>query len=1043
MKPTIRLFIIAILFGLPVNLYGQSSETPLQKILALPPHVERTFQNFSVLGGDWKIEDAHTVAVAADAGPKLVCSLEPFTNLTAGEVSVEILFPETKPGGYQNAGILLKVREAGVGADNFIGYEIAPSLESQHINLGLHRHNYQLLATSSCTIPAGEWITLHVLFDETSFEIHLDGKFIGKYDVHDVPNSAGVRSGGIALRPWQCAVKYRNLKIKNAEGQWGTVSFEKAPLTEEEQNWQPALSTEHLPPILFLTRHPLSRPYSVGNDIWMAQPTAPGCAIKVMYPSEPERGIQTIISDPNGSIYDMNLSADAQTIYFSYRRQDEQYWHLYQIGTDGSKPWRLTGGDFHDVSPCETPDGDLVFVSTRRFGYTVCQPGPSSNLHRLQNFGRWKTSTISCVSMNTLSDMSPQMMRDGRVLFTRWEYVDRDLTFRQSLWTQNPDGTGYQLFFGNTIRDVGTFWQARQLPNRNDALVATFAPHHGYPHGMIGLIDRSAGIEGEKGKGFTYITKDIESIQDHDTPWGYRDPFPLTDELFLCSYGSGKGYYQDGKKRFGIYLLHKSGQKRLLFEDEEQSCFFPMPLVPATPAAVMVDKIQRQTPPDKLADINDKSLTGTVVLMDVNEGLQGLVERGTISSLRIMEQVRKTEELVERAYDQSPVMSYATYYAKRDWGTVPLESDGSAHFTVPALREIYLQALDSAGREVFRMTSAFQVMPGEQISCVGCHENRDAAPTAPNRVPIAAKKLPYQPKSPDWLIHRERLNEFPDAQVFDYPTVVQPVLDKYCVECHNGKHADGGYDLTGDKTRYFSMSYDNLLGTSRSYRQHDMTTGKMLPEEAAKGKPLVHFFWLLQTPTSVNEPYITGSHASRLTELIESDHGGVTMPLEDRQKIYYWIDANVPYYGTYAHAKPEPQVRGRRDRFADPVSGKLSRWAGQFLEVYQRRCADCHEGFREWEQAEWTGRYAWVNLSEPAQSAALTAHSPSELGGRNIAAVKGGKRTPAELPEQLLFLDAKDSDYQTMLKAIEEGKQIMLENPEADMPGFRHARAEP
>ena len=90
------------------------------------------------------------------------------------------------------------------------------------------------------------------------------------------------------------------------------------------------------------------------------------------------------------------------------------------------------------------------------------QPGPASNLHRMNADG----SNIRCVSMNTLADFSPQMLPDGRVLFTRWEYVDRDLTFRQSLWTQNPDGTGYQLFFGNTIRDVGTFWQARPLPVR-------------------------------------------------------------------------------------------------------------------------------------------------------------------------------------------------------------------------------------------------------------------------------------------------------------------------------------------------------------------------------------------------------------------------------------------------------------------------------------------------------------------------------------------------------------------------------------------------
>ena len=165
------------------------------------------------------------------------------------------------------------------------------------------------------------------------------------------------------------------------------------------------------------------------------------------------------------------------------------------------------------------------------------------------------------------------------------------------------------------------------------------------------------------------------------------------------------------------------------------------------------------------------------------------------------------------------------------------------------------------------------------------------------------------------------------------------------------------------------------------------------------------------------------------------------MPLEDRQILYYWMDANVPYYGTYAHARP--QSAGRRDRFVEPTSRRLSPWTERFLEVYQRRCADCHGAFRLWEQSERTGQFAWVNLSNPPQSAALTAHLPLEWGGRSIAAVKGGKRVLAESPVQLLFSGTDDSDYQKILGAIEEGKRMMLANPEADMPGFRQARPEP
>jgi len=738
----------------------------------------------------------------------------------------------------------------------------------------------------------------------------------------------------------------------------------------------------NLPPIAFIVRHPLSAPPAVGQDLWAAQPRAPGCGLRLF----DGRTTKHIFDDPTGCIYDLNVSFDAKTLFFSYCRKDEKYWHLWRINTDGSGLKQLTDGPYYDVGPCLLPNGEIVFVSTRRFGYTLCQPGPASNLHVMAPDG----SHIRCVSMNTLSDFSPQMLPDGRVLFTRWEYIDRDLTFRQSLWTQYPDGTAYQLYFGNTIRDVGSFLQARPLPGCSDKVVATFAPHHGFPHGAIGLIDRAFGPEGAKGKGFVYLTKEFDPVGDTRHEWSYRDPFPLSDRLFLCAYG-GEG------QRFRIYQLDLGGNRQLVCDDPVMGCYFPIPLQP-TPV------------PPVIAARPGDGATGTFLLSDVYRGLEPTIQRGQVKFLRVMEQVRKTEDLKSRAYDQSPVMGYGTYYAKRCWGTVPVETDGSAHFVAPALREIYLQALDAEGRELQRMTSAAQLMPGEKVSCTGCHEARQSAPASV--APLAARQPPRQ------------LAGF--TGIVDFPTLVQPVLDQYCIKCHQGGNPAGGYNFTGDKTRYFSMSYDNLLGRSRSYRQHDMATGEMLPAERAKGKPLVHFFWLLRTPTAINAPLLTGSHASRLTEIIESKHCGQMLPLEARQRVYLWIDANVPYYGTYAHSRPLSP--GRRDRWTEADSGRLAPWFAQdFIGVYKRRCASCHGQFEG--TTDWTGRYAWINLSNPPSSPALSAHLDKTAGGRGL--------------DKFRFASTTDPDYQALLRAIETGQQRMLEVPEADMPGFQHARAEP
>ena len=1091
---------------------------------------------FRTLGGDWRVDDG-VVSVGSGRGPKLVLD---DSDVSVGQVGAELLFTDNRSG---NVGLLVKLSDADVGANNWNGYEVSLYADKQVLHLARHRNNYEPIGYFPCTVPVGQWISLVVEMTETTLDIYVQGELIHRYEDKEHP----LTSGRIAFRPWQREARYRNLWIEKdgrkraielatpgasaprvcrgwapgslgqvrawyeieppagpgvppsqrvdfiegrgevsieyrgpdnqevpvVEGRsyrgylWakgrdaaadlyvalndagngtiveikltvacdsmkqipfslvagkscenarfavklktpGSVSLFRVYVEPDDSAWPEELQREKLPPLACITRFPLTAPNAVGLDLWMPQPRAPGCSIRIVDPTRPGLPAQTVFEDREGCIYDINVSDDAQMLFFSYRRKDEPHWHLWRINADGSGLLQLTDGPFYDVSPCPMPNGDVVFVSTRRFGHTVCQPGPASNLYRMSADGE----DVCCVSMNTLSDFSPQMLPDGRVLFTRWEYIDRDLTYRQSLWTQYPDGTVFQLYFGNTVRDVGTFWQARPLPNCNDRVVATFAPHHGFPHGAIGLIDRSAGPEEPRGKGFRYITPGFDTIGDHRQEWAYRDPFPISDRSFLCSHGDAE------LQRFRIHQLDADGRRRLLYEDPVQSCFFPIPMKAKAAPAKIPDRVEA---PASAPDSTESNPTGTVLLGDVYQGLEPVITRGRVKSIRVMEQVRKTEDLVSRAYDQSPVMSYGTYYAKRDWGTVPVEEDGSAHFRVPALREIYFQVLDAEGRELQRMTSALQLMPGERVSCIGCHEPRQSSPRSVAGYPLAAGKPPRNLTPPAWG----------KDGILDYPSLVQTVLDKYCIECHGGPDPDGGCDLSGDKTRYFSMSYDNLLGRSRSYRQHDMATGEMLPEEAAKGRPLIHFFWLLRTPTAANQPLTTGTFASRLPEYFEERHVGRPVSPEDKQRIYVWIDANVPYYGTYAHSRPA--APGRRDLCHDAATGQPSEWYVKgFLGVYDRRCSECHGKLEG--TIDWQGRFAWINFTRPEFSVALTAHLPKEAGGRGI---------PMSSDGGFLFPSTGDPDYRTMLGSIETGKRLSLETPRADMPGFANARPEP
>ena len=665
--------------------------------------------------------------------------------------------------------------------------------------------------------------------------------------------------------------------------------------------------------------------------------------------------------DEDGCIYDMNVSYDARTLLFSYRPKGQPYWHIWRIGTDGGGLRQLTRGPYYDVAPLPLPDGGIMFVSTRRCGYTVCQPGPASNLHRMSADG----GDIRCVSMNTLSDFSPQMLPDGRVLFTRWEYVDRDLTFRQSLWTQNPDGTGYQLYFGNTIREVATFWQARPLPGRSDQVVATFAPHHGWPHGAIGLIDTRFGLEGPRGTGYRWITARRQPHRRHRTRVVLARPVSAEREAL-----PGRLWRRRAQ---GVPHLPAGRRRPALRRSPGRANGLLQPVGPAggEPAACYRGGIGCAgtigfPPPAERPSATARRRAaagryGTFVLQDACYGLTGL-SRDRVKYLRIMEQVRKSEDLASRAYDQSPVMGYGTYYAKRCWGTVELEADGSAHFRALALREVYFQLLDAEGREVHRMTSAAQVMPGETVGCVGCHEPRQSAPPVATAVPHGpagrpGRGLSREPAAPSRRNTAQTASSISPPSSSPCWTATAPAATR--------ARPRRRHDLSGDKTAPASAwptttsSAEPLLSAAQhGYRAKCCPASRprasrWCTSSGCCGRPR-------RQPAAVDrqlrQPAARSTwRAKHLSPRFRRPTGsGCTCGSTPRTLL--------------RHVRPQPAQSRPRDLWTDAATGAESAWyAKDYLGVYSRRCQSCHgpAGNPNDQASMWHARPAWIELHHP------------------------------------------------------------------------------
>ena len=774
----------------------------------------------------------------------------------------------------------------------------------------------------------------------------------------------------------------------------------------------PTLAAEvrTLPPILFVEGAPIrtvAGPVLVGHSAY-PEGDAWGTAIKVFDPAHPDAPPRTVFADAGAAILDLALSSDARTIWFSMRRRGSPCWHIYRIGADGTGLTALTDGPFHDTSPAPLADGRIAFISTREpLTHLVCATGPSSRVHVMDADG----SNVKMISSNTLADFFLTARSDGRLMYTRWEYVDWNIMSRQSLWTQYPDGRHLELFFGNLLDDPPDLLQAREVPDVPGAAVCTFSPHHGSPYGAIGVVRADKGPEGRRGEAVRWLTPEFPSIMDHNHLWSYCWPYPLGGGRYLCSYGGG------GVKRYRLTLIDEDGNRATVYDPGKAGAFCATPLVrrpaPKTMAAFTPERVKRvavpAAPPGQ--PVSEEVGVGYLYVTDVMRGYAEGVSRKDVKAVRIMEQLPKTVELSGlRAYDQSPLMSVGTYYAKRIWGYAPVEQDGSAYFEVPALKEIYLQLVDGEGREILRMTSALNVMPGERRGCAGCHEGRMTASGPFSGT--ASRRAPTPLAPPDAL----------RAGVIDYMRDIQPIWNARCVRCHGGAAPAKGLSLEDGRTRFFCRSYDGLNERARSDRTSYLSYGGA--PGAGKTKPLIHSILLNYGFADVLQPRQTGSHASRLPSYLEKAHCGVDLTPEEKRRVYEWIDAMVPYYTTTdcAHLN----ARGKRDRWGTPDTDRIAPWAEKYARYFARSCASCH-GKLAPERVGILGdrRWEWVDLTRPETSPALVAHLAKACGGRGL-----------DSRGEFAFAGRGDPLWQELRAILREGAAYSAQTPEPDQAGF-------
>jgi len=676
--------------------------------------------------------------------------------------------------------------------------------------------------------------------------------------------------------------------------------------------------------------------------------------------------LHRLVDASGGQIIDYDLSHDAKTVLFSWRKSRGEAYQLFTVGVSGGEPRQLTRGEHHNYNASWLPNGEIVFLSTRKSQFAYCWTSPVGILHRMGPDG----SNVRRISANYLNDFTPTVTSDGRIIYGRWEYVDRPAIPIQSLWTINPDGTGLAVFYGNRVLSPATFIEPRAIPG-SGAILCTMTAHNGPCRGAIGIIDPIHGDNAQAS--IRNLTPEV-NIGQVDRGSGnhvrgpYESPYPLDGELFLVS-------------RAGTILLRDydgTRQVTILEPREGMGFYFAQPVRP------------RPRPPVRPSSLPPRSDNwATVYLQDVYNGLGPHVQPGEIKQIAVVQEIEKSRlaQTRYRAFGfQFPVVSCgATYAPKKHWGFADVAADGSAAFKVPAGVPIYFMALDAEGRALQRMRSFTHLMPGEVQGCVGCHEPRSQNARGA-AYPSAFSREVQDLEPPEW-----------GAVGFSYARIVQPVLDKHCLRCHNADDPPKGLELSGDETDFFNVSYEHLArdGQGRS------------------GSPYVR--WI---PTynghEANILEITpkhwGSPASKLAEVVRSGHpdenGRPKVKMDDagRRRIFAWIDLNVPYYGTSLSNYYTRQ--GCRRMLPDDLEKVLA-------DVAKRRCASCHKAGR-------IPRRQWVRITNPRKNSFLRAPLAKRHGGTEAC----GKP---------VFHSTEDPDYQAILRTFQPIAELLKKQPRMDM----------
>lgn len=659
-------------------------------------------------------------------------------------------------------------------------------------------------------------------------------------------------------------------------------------------------------------------------------------------------------ADKTSIVRDIDLDFDASRILFTGYKGTNNLFGIYEISADFAKrttempyqtPTLVSPEDGHyDIQwwdACYLPNKDqVIMLGTAAYQFLPCEDGnmPMAVAYRVDR----KTGEVRQLTYEQDSDYTPTITHDGRVLYTRWEYSDQPHYWSRVLMTMNPDGIGQLAVWGSNSFVPTFFYSARTIPGDSHKITMIGGGHHDRAEvGRFFIVDPTLA----RAYPFRYdppdrdwgparhtlriptkvFPKEKTGLVHEFTGWGkdvegdMADPYTMNQfargkPYFLHPYPLNEKYHLAGVKAapdalIGLYLV---------------DVFDNVVRIAETPDGLYAEAIpfQPRKRPPIIPDRSDLSKTTcSVHIADIynGPGLAG-IPRGTVKKLRLFSyhyNYHKTGGHSSTGWIAGPngQRTYqdrveSSWDVKRPLGTVEIEKDGSCCFEMPCNVPVSLQPLDEKGQAVQLMRSWIVGMPGERVSCTGCHED--------NRSSVHTKRTIADEKYFKGQIQKIQPLDKDGVRPWGFAAELYPVVQKRCLSCHGdpAKAPVAKFDQGGAEP----VKVEQFTKYKLSGRRLSMET----PEAAYR---MLHPY--IHRPGPESEETMLPQmdyHASTspLVQMLRKGHKGVELTDAEFLKIYEWIDLNCPYIGKWN----PPAFKGKGDPFmkadqADQVGRRL------------------------------------------------------------------------------------------------------------------------